>query len=158
MGQSPLNDTRSSLLKYATVCLNRQPYFRNRLRDKLIQRAKKLSFCDAYDTIDEILFDLSKSGYLNDQVLANGYVRRQLSKGYGPKIIFLKLLRLNLEKDKISLAIEEEATPEAQLETISKLKAKYSKYDRYKLTAKLYGRGFSSSIINKAFDVGAFED
>jgi len=140
------------------VCLNRQPYFRNRLRDKLILRAKKLNFDDAYDTIDKILADLSKSGYLNDQFLANGYVRRQLSKGYGPKIIYLKLLRLSLEKDKISQAIEEEATQEAQFEAISKLRAKYSKYDKYKMKSKLYSRGFSSSTINKVFDVGAFED
>lgn len=152
-----VDNSRSILIKYATYCLNRKPYFRDTLRQKLIQRAKKLKLEDTSEAIIGILNNLQKSGYLEDSYLAQAFVRRQLDKGYGPKIISLKLHRLHLSQKSISEIIIGISNSD-QLDAIKKYSAKYPNLDRYKLTQKLYSRGFQSSQINKLFDVEYSED
>jgi SOS response regulatory protein OraA/RecX len=152
------SDVRASLIKYAAFCLSRRPYFRETIRQKLILRAKKLKFSDSAPVITAILDDLQKSGYLNDSYLAGAFVRRQLGKGYGPRIISLKLARLHLAKDTIGVALEEEATLGQQVEAIQKYSQKYRTQDQRKLVSRLYSRGFSSSAINKLFDSEYIED
>ncbi len=151
------SDIRASLIKYAAFCLSRRPYFEETIRQKLVFRAKKLKFSDSTTVISDILKDLKKSGYLDDIYLAQAYVRRQLEKCYGPRIISLKLTRLKLNKDTIALALEE-ANLEKQLESIQKYALKNRKLDNYKLTSKLYSRGFNSQAIKKLFDVEYLED
>lgn len=151
------SDIRASLIKYAAFCLNRRPYFRETLRQKLVLRSKKLNFEDVTGVISAILVDLKKSGYLDDPYLAQAFARRQLDKGYGPRIISLKLRRMKLDQSVIDQAMEE-ADIKKQLESIKKYAKKYEKLDKYKLTHRLYARGFSSSAINKLFDVESFED
>lgn len=149
------SDIRASLIKYAAFCLSRRPYFKDTLRQKLILRSKKLKFENATAVISSILEDLKKNGYLDDQYLAQAFARRQLGKAYGPRIIILKLQRLQLDQSTINLALEE-ADTEKQLESIKKYANKYSKLDKYQLTSRLYARGFGSSVINKLFDVEYF--
>lgn len=151
------SDIRASLIKYAAFCLSRRPYFEETIRQKLVLRSKKLKFTDSTKVITSILKDLKKAGFLDDLYLAQAYVRRQLDKCYGPRIISLKLSRLRLNKDTIDSALEE-ASIEKQLESIRKFALKYRKLDKYKLTSKLYSRGFSSQAINKLFDVEYLED
>jgi SOS response regulatory protein OraA/RecX len=151
------SEIRASLIKYGAFCLSRRPYFEETLRQKLVLRAKKLNFPDFSPVITAILHDLKESGYLDDPYLAQAYARRQLAKGYGPKIISLKLARLKLNKEVIELALAE-ASPEKQLEALQKYARKYPRLDRYKLTSRLYSRGFGSSVINKLFDVEYLED
>lgn len=150
------SDIRASLIKYAAFCLSRRPYFEETIRQKLILRSKKLKFEDSSPVIADILKDLKKSGYLDDIYLAQAFVRRQLDKCYGPRIISLKLGRMKLDRDTISLALEE-ADTQKQIEAIKKFALKYRQLDKYKLTSKLYARGFSSTIINKLFDVEYLE-
>jgi SOS response regulatory protein OraA/RecX len=152
------SDIRASLIKYAAFCLSRRPYFRETLRQKLVLRSKKLKFYDSTPIIIAILDDLQKSGYLNDSYLAGAFVRRQLGKGYGPRIISLKLGRLHLDKNTVDIALDEEATPGQQIETLKKYSAKYGSLDRRKLISRLYSRGFTSSVINKVFDSEYIED
>lgn len=154
--QSP-SDKRSNLIKYAAFCLNRRPYFREVLRQKLVQRAKKLKLSNTSSVILEILNDLQKNGYLDDQYLAEAFARRQLSKCYGPKIISLKLHHLKLGNDVINQALDE-ADIEKQIEAIKRYISKNNRQDKYKLISKLYSRGFNSSVINKVFDVEYLED
>ncbi len=151
------DDGRSSLLRHAVSCLNRQPYFRQKLHQKLLQRAQKLKIGQAEEIIKAILDDLQASGYLNDEYLAGAFVRRQLSKGYGPQLITLKLRSFNLSSQVLSSALAE-AGPEAQLEAVKKYLRKYSHLDKYQLTHKLYQRGFAGSVINKLFDSRYTED
>lgn len=151
------SDVRASLIKYAAFCLSRRPYFEEKIRQKLLLRAKKLNFNQANSVISDILIDLKKSGYLDDLYLAQAFVRRQLDKCYGPKIISLKLGQMRLDKDTISLALEE-ADTKKQVEAVKKYSLKYRKLDKYKLISKLYGRGFGSQVINKLFDVECLED
>ena len=146
------SDVRSSLIKYAAFCLSRRPYFEEAIRQKLVLRSKKLKLSDTNNIISDILRDLKKSGYLDDPYLAQAYARRQLDKGYGPRIISLKLNRLKVGKDIIDLALEE-ADFEKQVTAIRKITSKYRNSDKYKLTSKLYSRGFNSSVINKVFDL-----
>lgn len=146
------SDIRSSLVKYATFCLSRRPYFAEVLHQKLIQRAKKLKFDNFTTIIKEILEDIKKAGFLDDIYLAQAYARRQLEKCYGPRVISLKLGRMKLNRDTIDIALEE-AGIEKQLEAIKKYSLKYPKLDKYRLTNKLYGRGFSGQAIRKLFDV-----
>jgi len=155
--QPSQSEVRASLVKYAAFCLSRRPYFEDSIRQKLVLRSQKLKFKDTTRVISDILSDLKKSGYLDDAYLAAAFVRRQLSKCYGPKIITLKLGRMNLDKDAITTALEE-ASIDKQLEVIKKYAQKYPNFDKYKLKSKLYSRGFTSSAINMLFDYECFED
>ena len=155
---SPPSDVRASLIKYAAFCLNRRPYFRESIRQKLVLRARKLKFENFSSIITAILDDLQQSGYLNDSYLAEAFVRRQLGKGYGPRIISLKLGRLRLDRNTIDIALDTEADPPKQVEAIKKYADKYRSLDRRKFVSRLYSRGFSSSIINKLFDAEYIED
>lgn len=152
------NDLRASLLKYAAFCLNRRPYFREVLRRKLVLRAQKLKLSNSSQAIVTILDDLEKSGYLNDSYLAEAFVRRQLGKGYGPRVIFLKLKALHLDRDKIEIALDQEATLPLQVEAIKKYTPKIRSSDKRKIVFRLLSRGFSSSVINKVFDSEYIED
>jgi len=155
--QPSQSEIRSSLIKYAAFCLSRRPYFEETIRQKLVLRSKKLKFEKSDKVISDILEDLRKSGYLNDIYLASAYARRQLGKGYGPRIISFKLKRLKVSEAVIDTALEEANVPK-QLEAIQKYAQKYHKLDKYKLTSRLYSRGFSSVAINKLFDSEYFED
>lgn len=151
------SEIRASLIKYAAFCLSRRPYFEEVIRQKLVQRAKKLNLTNSTGIITDILSDLKKSGYLDDPYLAQAYARRQLDKCYGPRIISLKLSRMKLNRSTIEFALEE-ADISKQVEAIKKFSLKNRKLDKYKLTSKLYARGFSSGAINKLFDVEYLED
>lgn len=152
------NNQRQPLVQYASRILSARPYFRSQLRDKLYARAESLGFSEPGDTIDSILQDLAQSGYLDDQYLADAYVRRQLSKYYGPKIIAFKLKRLGLGSDQISQSLRSEATLEAEIASIQKYRAKNPRLDPRKFTSKLYLRGYSGQSIQKAFDSEWLED
>jgi regulatory protein len=152
------SDLRQSLAKYAGRILSARPYFRFKLREKLFLRAEKLNFDDPDSTIDSILDDLAKSGYLDDQYLAEAYVRSRLSKGYGPKIISLKLKFMGLCPETISMVLESTATEEAEIASIKRFCRKYPHTDSRKLVSKLYFRGYSGTSIKKAFDGDYFED
>lgn len=155
---SQKSDLRDSLVKYAGRILAGRPYFRFKLREKLFFRAQILGYSDPSLVIDSILNDLAGSGYLNDGYLASAYVRRQLSKGYGPKIIALKLKFLGLDRETISKSLIQEANEEAEASSIRKYCRKYTRLDPRKLTSKLYQRGYSGVIIRKLFDGDGFED
>lgn len=94
---------------------------------------------------------------MDDPYLAQAFARRQLAKGYGPKIISLKLSRMKLDRSVIDFALEE-ADIDKQIEAIKKYAQKYSKLDRYHLISRLYARGFGSLAINKIFDSYYSED
>lgn len=151
------SDIRASLIKYAAFCLSRRPYFEETIRQKLVLRSIKLKFVSSAKVIEGILTDLKKAGYLDDPYLAQAFARRQTEKCYGPRIIALKLGRMKLNRDVIDIALEE-ADTEKQLQAIKKFAQKYPKLDKYKLTSRLYSRGFNSSVINKLFDSEYFED
>ncbi len=155
---SPKSDARQALVSYAARILVARPYFKSKLREKLFLRAEKLGIDGPGSTIDSILEDLSKSGYLNDLYLAEAYVRRQLAKGYGPKIIILKLKFLGLGRETVSEVLRSQASVELELDSIKKYCQKYPRLDQRKLISKLYQRGYHSTTIKKVFDSDWLED
>ncbi|HCQ31248.1 TPA: hypothetical protein DIU27_02610 [Candidatus Collierbacteria bacterium] len=152
------NELRLSLVKYAGRVLGARPYFRVQLREKLFCRAEKEKFADPGPIIDSILEDLAKSGYLNDQYLSEAFVRRQLSKHYGPKIISLKLKFLGLSREAVSEALTTGSPMEAEITSIRHFLQKYPRLDRRTLISKLYRRGYTDHAIKSAFDGDSFED
>lgn len=155
---SQKSSQRSVLVKYAARILSARPYFRTKLKDKLFQRAESLGFEDFDSLIEAILDDLAGSGYLNDQYLAEAMVRRLLSKGYGPKIIALKLKFLGLLPQIVSSALKSDASAEAETASLRHYCGKFPRLDRRKLISKLYQRGYLSLTIQKAFDGDWLED
>ncbi|KKT39628.1 hypothetical protein A3K29_01890 [Candidatus Collierbacteria bacterium RIFOXYB2_FULL_46_14] len=152
------SDQRQFLVKYAGRILTARPYFRIKLKEKLFLRAEKEKMEDPGSTIESILKDLTASGYLNDQYLAEAFVRRQLSKHYGPRIISLKLKYLGLESESIAAALKSVATPDAEIASIRQFADKFPRLDRRVVVSKLYRRGYSDRAIKSAFDGDSFED
>lgn len=152
------SEVRSKLLKYAANILSRRPYFSHTLKQKLYLRSEKEGFEDSGEEIEKIISELGASGYLDDTYLAEAFVRRQLSKCYGPRIIQMKLKQLRLDPTIIAKAISSQASAESQSEAISKYSAKNSRIDPRKLSYKLYCRGFSGQDIKNTFDGKQFED
>lgn len=136
------SDQRAILVKYAANILSRRPYFRHQLRQKLFLYSEKKNFEPSTSLIETIITDLAKSGYLDDQYLADAYVRRQLQKCYGPKIIRYKLKLLGLSEDIIRQSLAQEANKEALEIATERLKTKFRAQDPRKLRQKLYQRGF----------------
>lgn len=143
------DELRSSLVKYAGRVLLLRPYFKLKLKEKLLARAHKLGPNDSEGLVESILSDLEKSGYLNDAYLAGAYVRRELSKGYGSRIIALKMKYLGLDQKTISDAINSEADEDAELQSLERYSLKFPSLDKRKLISKLYSRGYSSALIRK---------
>lgn len=155
---SPKSDLRRSLIRYASLILSRRPYFKFKLREKLFLRAEKLGFTQPAETIDSIVEDLAQSGYLDDLYLAEAYVRRQLAKGYGPKVIILKLKYLGLDRETSLQAVKSEVTEEAEMSSLQKYSRKFASQDRRKVISKLYSRGYNPTLIQKVFDGDWLED
>jgi len=120
--------------------------------------SRKKEIDNTEEDINKIIEDLSNSGYLKDQYLADAYVRRQLSKGYGPRIIRYKLGVLKLSPENINLALESEAGKDLQLQAARNFAARNSRKDHRKIASSLYQRGFDSQVIQKVFDDMTFED
>ena len=155
---SQSSDLRENLVKYAAFILNRRPYFRHTLHHKLVQRCLKLEINDFESVVNSLLDELSASGYLNDSYLAQAFVRRQLNKGYGPRLIRYKLQQLKLSSDAIAHALDSEADSEAlQRAAQSFLKRKHYK-DHRKASHSLYQRGFDNITIRRLFDSVDFTD
>lgn len=152
------SDIRPGLVKYASFILNRRPYFKHALKEKLIQRCKKLKLENYLLEIDSIISDLANSGYLNDEYLAEAFVRRQISKGYGPRFIKMKLNALKLAPDVISISIDKVATIEAQMEAAKRFLQKKRYKDQRKAISSLYQRGFDQKVTRKIFDCELIED
>ncbi|NCP47236.1 hypothetical protein AUJ42_03100 [Candidatus Collierbacteria bacterium CG1_02_44_10] len=155
---SQKNNSRQTLVKYAGRILTARPYFRVQLREKLFRRAEKEKFTNPGPIIDSILEDLAKSGYLNDQYLSEAFVRRQLSKHYGSRIISLKLKYLGLSQEAVAEALATSAPLEAEIASIRQYLQKFPHLDRRKLISKLYQRGYSNRAVKSAFDGGYLED
>jgi len=155
---SQKSDFRQPLVAYAARILSARPYFASQLRSKLLLRAEKLKFSAPETVVESIVADLASSGYLNDKYLTEAYIRRQLNKGYGPKIISLKLRQLGLDREVLSQALKSEASREAEILSIKHFCRKFPRLDKRKLISKLYSRGYSGATIAVVFDGDWLED
>lgn len=142
MPESNQKNNRSALLSYAVNILSRRPYFSTQLQKKLQERAEKLLLQNYQADLNNILLELQSGGYLNDDYLISGYIKRCLSKCQGPKIITFKLRQLGLSNVQIQDSLSKEGSKLAIIEAKDRLSAKYKKLEDFKLRHKLYQRGF----------------
>jgi len=152
------SEVRQSLVSYAARILGMRPYFSGKLRQKLQERAQKMGFVAAEEVIEAIIFELASNKFLDDRYLAAGYVRKELRKGWGPRIILLKLIRLGVDRETAQEAILTEADLPQQKEAISHYLKKISRYDPRIQTNKLFQRGFNGAAILNRFDSATQED
>lgn len=142
MPESNQKNNRSALLSYAVSILSRRPYFSSQLQKKLQERAEKLSLENYQTELENIISELQTSGYLNDDYLISGYIKRCLAKFQGPKIIAFKLRNLGLASTQIQTSLNREDAKQAIAEAKDNLAAKYKNLEDFKLRHKLYQRGF----------------
>lgn len=136
------NNLRGQLVKYAGYLLNRRPYFSAQIRQKLTEKAGNLTDTNQDDLVNEIVSDLEKAKYLNDDYLLTGFIRQKLKKIQGPKIIFAKLKQLGLRSEQINKVLKNSDSVEAIEQAKQNLARKHSNLDSFQLKGKLYQRGF----------------
>jgi len=149
---SQSSDARQSLVQYAALILGSRPYFSGKLKEKLQARSVKLGLLDTDLLIDQIISELSASRFLDDEYLSQAFVRRELSKGYGPKIIQLKLTRLGVDHHAIQEALTVEASLIKQIEAIKRYLGKLNRFEKRTKINKLFQRGFNSQAVLRVFD------
>jgi SOS response regulatory protein OraA/RecX len=83
-GISQNADLRTKLVKYAANILSRRPYFSTSAEDKLFLYVEKNHLSQDDHVVNQIIADLAKSGYLDDDYLVAAFVRRQVQNITAP--------------------------------------------------------------------------
>jgi len=123
--------------QYATYLLSKRSYGSNELKAKLLSRF--ISEESSTLAIEKCL----QCGYIDDEALVVAYVRRELRKGYGPKILIRKIaFKLRIEQEFIQNIYDMQITDEELLEHKERVIAKKKFSDPYKERQYLYKRGF----------------
>ena len=123
--------------QYATYLLSKRSYGSNELKAKLLSRF--ISEESSQLAIEKCL----QCGYIDDEALVLSYIRRELRKGYGPKLLISKIaFKLRIEKEDVQNIYDMQVTEEELLEQRQKLVAKKKFSDPYKERQYLYKRGF----------------
>lgn len=139
---SQTDDLRAILMRYVGRILNRQPYFSSQIRQKLSKKLLQITGQSQTSIIDEIIDDLKKAKYLNDDYLLEGYINNKLQKLQGPKIITFKLKQLGIKSAQVQDMLNKDEVKKNIDIAVKKLKQKYQNLDEYKINSKLYQRGF----------------
>ena len=122
--------------------------------DELIQKLQDSLISD--EVIAKIIQECQQLGYINDLEWIQSFIRQQISRHTGPKMIMIKLKKKGLSNEVLNQAkaIIDEMGDALQKEQISKLlKSKYSKRDlkdfkeRQKVIGALFRKGFDVDII-----------
>ncbi len=127
-----------SIKAKAFSLLARRAYFSKQLEAKL----KEKGYLD--DEIQALFRELEESGWLNDLELASRFVERQKEKGYGPRVISMKLRE---KAGAIDIPIEE--SEEAVIAFVKKRYLRDLPEKRQKVIGALLRRGISYDLINK---------
>ncbi|NGX39903.1 MAG: Regulatory protein RecX [Chlamydiae bacterium] len=127
-----------SIVSKAFSLLARRSYFSKELIGKLLEKGYEKA------EVDALIIRLQNEGWLNDLGLAERFVARQREKGYGPRVIEMKLREKGGE---CGVLIEE--SEEALSSFILKKYWKDWPEKREKVIAALLRRGHSYPLINK---------
>ncbi|MCF7851615.1 MAG: RecX family transcriptional regulator [Simkaniaceae bacterium] len=126
-------------LDYVLWLLGRTAYSTQQLRSKLKEK------CISQETQDAVLQKCLNYGYIQDEDIAKAHMRRELLKGYGPRLMIPKLsFKLGISKEALSEIFASEDFSD-ELETgrqkiIAKIQRKGS--SSYEIKAHLIKRGF----------------
>lgn len=130
-----------SIRSKAFSLLSRRAYFSKQLTRKLKEKGYP------EEEIKDLIADFTKRGWLNDDELAKRFVERQTEKGYGPRVILMKLRE---KAGEIALEVD---PSEGALRTL--IKKKYARdlpEKRNKVIAALMRRGHPYDVITRLID------
>ncbi len=139
--------------KYALNCLAMRSYVSTQLQ-KLLEKNLISS-----STIQKIIQEFTRLGYLNDQEWIKSFVRAQLARHIGSQTIVYKLMNKGISQHEAQRWLEELADPSETHKNIQYLlKTKYkdrnlSDYaDKQKVIASLARKGFDFDMIKTAIN------
>lgn len=115
--------------------LAKKSYFSKELEKKLLEKGFSI------EEIQKLIIDLKSQGWLNDEELAERFVERQKSRGYGAKVIAHKL------REKAGFSCEIAESKETALNLIKKKYLKDLPHKKNKVIAALLRRGYSYDLI-----------
>ncbi len=153
-----MNEIENKCLTKAYDYLSRRPHSVYELRTKL--KGKKKQIFDT-STINKIIDECLRLGFLNDENFAKMYIEELKSNGRGWFYINQKLKQKGIANEIILIAKEELWSQDEEKEiikdvAINKLKLLRREKDFYKKKNKLYrflvSRGFSSYSITDLID------
>lgn len=137
--------------------LSFRPRFKAEVENKLLLKAKEINADPTL--INQIIADLEKSKFINDQQLLESYIRHHLTvKKKGPLWIKMHLSRFGLDKLTVSSALRQHAPDTLQMEIIAKIISKltHGKKSDLSIKAKVFrhlaARGFTPNLIYRTFD------
>ncbi len=142
------------LLSYAYKILGLKPYLSGSLALKLQRQVLKLKLSLVKDDINKIIAEIKSKGYLDDSYLVCKYIQRNLEKGWGPRIIRLKLKNLGADPQEIDLQLSEYENNGAIVEYANIYSTKKNLYSQPGGYAKLLNRGFLPHHTKLVFDAG----
>ncbi len=140
-------------LAYALKRLSSRSYPTSELKKWL-----EKSFLSA-PTIQTVLQECTRLGYLNDQAWIHYFINSHLRRGIGPKIILMKLKLKGLPEALIQTELTLLAPLENQLTAISNWLTKrfrlrdFNKKEKDKAMAALLRKGFDFSSIIEGFNI-----
>lgn len=135
---------------YAIKAISRKAYLTLELRDKLL--SKEIS----EEIVDKVIEKCLEEKFLNDEQYLESYVKGQISKKIGPKMIILKLQRKGISFERAKKLIQDLDSHESQKERLLRLlTTRYRTKDlsdfktKEKVIASLIRKGFDYSIIKE---------
>lgn len=139
--------------QYTFACLAARSYpsheLEKKLADKLVSEV----------TIQRVIHECKELGYVDDQQWVESFIRQKISKKYGPKLIFQKLLAKGFDSHFAREQIASFQNSEMQKESVHHLlTTKYKHRDlqcrreRQKVIQALLRKGFPFSIIQEVID------
>ena len=119
------------------------------IKEYIYKKAQKAKFIINENNIDEIINNLKKYNYINDEAFASLWVTTRINKGVGPQKLKMELIQKGVEKviiEQIISTIDEETkTKEIQKITQKYLKTRSftNEYEKkWKLKQYLMSKGF----------------
>ncbi len=132
---------QSKVLKDAYTFLARKKLTEFELLEKLHKKGHK------DDEIERWLPDLRELGYLNDDEVIDGEVRRGVLSGYGPTRIAIRLVkRMGCDFETAREKIGDRYSDAEQIAVAGRILEK-KKPPREKLYQTLYSRGFGEAVL-----------
>lgn len=158
-----MSQSRNSLLSYALRLLNIRERFSGEIQKKLFEKAEELKIDDPVALIDQIILDLKKDKFLDDQKLLASFINYQLlEKVRGPLYIKQSLVRRGVSRVDAQLAIKEHYDSKKESQALKKYLSRHQKTndpkEKVRLIRRLLGRGFSYNSLKDKFDQDSFEE
>jgi len=158
-----MSQSRNSLLSYALRLLNVRERFSGEIEKKLYKKAEDLKIADSVTLIDQIILDLKKDKFLDDQKLLSSFISYQLTqKVRGPLFIKQSLIRRGVSRSDAEAGIKSYYDPTKERLTLKQYLNRHAKSldsrAKNRIIRRLLGRGFGYASLRGLFDLNPFEE